>query len=109
MQNVVYIYWHIEKYSLKIVGKDGLSVTVNGDDVGLAVEYEKNLEDDFEEHKSSRSFFGFLSNHDHNLEADASYNQEALNSIINKLLKSNAVLSIYKLFPSIYRLSKVYW
>src|SRR5699024_6414189 len=29
------------------------------------------------------SFFGFLSNHDHNLEADASYNQEALNSIIN--------------------------
>ena len=73
----------VEKYSLKIVGKDGLSVTVNGDDVGLAVEYEKNLEDDFEEHKSSRSFFGFLSNHDHNLEADASYNQEALNSIIN--------------------------
>lgn len=73
----------VEKYSLKIVGKDGLSVAIDGDDVEFTVEYEKNLENDFEEHKSSRSFFGFLSNHDHNLEVDASYNQEALNSIIN--------------------------
>lgn len=73
----------LKNYSLEIVGKDLLSLSVKGTDIELAVDYETSLKEDFEDHKSNRSLFGFLGNHDHDLEVNVSYNQDALNNLIN--------------------------
>lgn len=73
----------LEDYSLDVVGKDGLSVNVNGNEIELSAQYTDILKQDFDDHKSQRSIFGFLGNHDHDLSFDVTYNQDTLNNIVN--------------------------
>lgn len=74
----------IKNYSLEIIGKDGVSFKINGSDIDLVVNYEKNLKKDFTDHKDDRSIFGIFTNHSHDIDLKVSYDQDKLEQLVNE-------------------------
>lgn len=76
----------VENYSLKITGKNNGTFDIKAKDIDFKIEYEKNLEDGFEQHKDDRSIFGIFSNHDYQVDLKVSYNEDKLDDLINNSL-----------------------
>lgn len=73
----------IKDYSLEVVGKDGKSFEINGEDIDYKVTYKDNLKEYYAKHKEDRGIFGIFKSDDYELHLDVSYDQEALENLIN--------------------------